>query len=548
MEGDRGGTEFRERGSIFKQMGEMKKKIQLVEGERKAIFEDCENEKTENKEKMRKLKEEIRDLQNGLQDSTSSSEALLRHVQDRKYLDTNALKRKTGDDAVETLDYKVADLRKQLDKLKFKTKQKTTKIDQLLREYAKVVAMKSETERSEDLLEDSEDGQRLRFLENEIHKTNLKLMEGETIKKKYNTILDMLKKERLTFGNQLENLEGTLKKQDDEIVKLKKTHQASIVTRDLARQNQHKKEVALLSEGRERERRLIEYRKTAEDRKNYFESMERHMFASKTSVKETGRESISTSDHAHSRDDGRGSEEGDRNSLMGTSGTDDVKDEQYEEAFGRMKKAAGVSDIKEVVHRFETQEETSKHLHELQTRAEKEIRDLGAIKEKLEAEWEVVKFMGQEENTELRDKMEDLEEKIADEQSRKKSAEEKLQSRNKLLVGIREGLDRLTDKLFLFDPHAPPVTRNSIELLSVAQARLKELMDDLDEVDLFGKKLEMDEEEFVPVGLVPEQEGDDEQDDKEDVDSGPDDEEVPTRGYLKRQANLIVDAKSRSKR
>ena len=43
-----------------------------------------------------------------------------------------------------------------------------------------------------------------RFLENEIHKTNLKLMEGETIKKKYSSILDMLKKERLSFTNQLE--------------------------------------------------------------------------------------------------------------------------------------------------------------------------------------------------------------------------------------------------------------------------------------------------------------------------------------------------------
>ncbi len=32
---------------------------------------------------------------------------------------------------------------------------------------------------------------------------------------------------------------------------------------------------------------------------------------------------------------------------------------------------------------------------------------------------------------------------------------------------------------------------------------------------------------------------------KDDVDSGPEEEEVPTRGYLKRQANLIVDAKSR---
>ena len=35
---------------------------------------------------------------------------------------------------------------------------------------------------------------------------------------------------------------------------------------------------------------------------------------------------------------------------------------------------------------------------------------------------------------------------------------------------------------------------------------------------------------------------------KKDEDSGPEDEEVPTRGYLKRQSNLILDAKSRSKK
>ena len=53
----------------------------------------------------------------------------------------------------------------------------------------------------------------------------------------------------------------------------------------MARQNQHRREVALLSEAKERERRLIECRKTAEERKNYFESMERHMFATRSSVK-----------------------------------------------------------------------------------------------------------------------------------------------------------------------------------------------------------------------------------------------------------------------
>ena len=48
------------RGAIFKQMAEMKKKIQLVEGERKAIFEDSEREKEENKGKIKKLNEEIK--------------------------------------------------------------------------------------------------------------------------------------------------------------------------------------------------------------------------------------------------------------------------------------------------------------------------------------------------------------------------------------------------------------------------------------------------------------------------------------------------------
>ena len=51
----------------------------------------------------------------------------------------------------------------------------------------------------------------------------------------------------------------------------------------------------ILYAGKERERRLIECRKTAEERKNYFESMERHMFNKGSAVKETGRESISTS-------------------------------------------------------------------------------------------------------------------------------------------------------------------------------------------------------------------------------------------------------------
>ena len=101
-------------------------------------------------------------------------------------------------------------------------------------------------------------------------------MEGETIKKKYTSILDMLKKERLTFSNQLEALESTIKKQDDEIDRLKNTQkvikiikpnwlvkcflQAALSTRDIARTSQQKQEVSLLSEGKDRDKKLSENR------------------------------------------------------------------------------------------------------------------------------------------------------------------------------------------------------------------------------------------------------------------------------------------------
>ena len=119
-------------------------------------------------------------------------------------MDTKVLKNMSGDGAILTMDFKVADLRKKLDKVRFENGKRTNRIEALMAQYDKVVLANDEMEKMEDIMEESAEGQRLRFLENEIHKTNLKLMEGDTIKKKYTSILDMLKKERLTFSNQLE--------------------------------------------------------------------------------------------------------------------------------------------------------------------------------------------------------------------------------------------------------------------------------------------------------------------------------------------------------
>ena len=76
-------------------------------------------------------------------------------------------------------------------------------------------------------------------------------------------------------------------------------------------------------------------------------------------LQETGRESISTSEQ-------QASSGGRTDSIGGGDGDGEMREDLYEEAFARMKKAAGVSDVDEVVRRFETQEETTNHLLELQ--------------------------------------------------------------------------------------------------------------------------------------------------------------------------------------
>ena len=84
-------------------------------------------------------------------------------VKERKYLDTNVLKKKSGDHAVECLDFKVQDLRKKLNKLRYQARTKQQRIESLMKEYEKVVMINAEIEKAEEILEDSAEGQRLRY-------------------------------------------------------------------------------------------------------------------------------------------------------------------------------------------------------------------------------------------------------------------------------------------------------------------------------------------------------------------------------------------------
>ena len=74
------------------------------------------------------------------------------------------MKKKSGDQAVECLDFKVQDLRKKLNKLRYQARTKQQRIESLMKEYEKVVMINAEIEKAEEILEDSAEGQRLRYI------------------------------------------------------------------------------------------------------------------------------------------------------------------------------------------------------------------------------------------------------------------------------------------------------------------------------------------------------------------------------------------------
>ena len=76
--------------------------------------------------------------------------------------------------------------------------------------------------------------------------------------------------------------------------------------------------------------------------------------------------------------------------------------QEFEDAFARMKKAAGVSEIDEVIRRFSTQNKTASILEGQMRLAETDVRTLGELKESLQKEWEQVRYLGQDEDIKIR--------------------------------------------------------------------------------------------------------------------------------------------------
>ena len=103
-----------------------------------------------------------------------------------------------------------------------------------------------------------------------------------------------------------------------------------------------------------------------------------------------------------------------------------------------MARSAGVSEVEEVIDRFKTQQDTNKTLEEQSDQAESDIRDMVQEKDVLEQEFQVTKFLGQDEDVGALIRLDEMSEGIERNRERADIALSKISSLSRKQVIFNE--------------------------------------------------------------------------------------------------------------
>ncbi|XP_052222822.1 outer dynein arm-docking complex subunit 3-like isoform X2 [Dreissena polymorpha] len=539
------------------QIEEIKAKINLLEGDRKAYYETSQFAMKKNRESILKLRKENKELRKKLSDSLSQDQHVINKAFQEHPVERAAMKNKTGRQAITVMDYKVCDTVKRLNALRHQTATKQKRLEDLQTQYNQMQKDASEavaTDKGE-----SSDAQQMRYLENSYDKTRLKIDEATHLCRIYEDIKKKLEVEAEKFPSILDAMEAEIQGTRTELKELKAMHDDAQISKEAAQSELSKHEKVVYSERKQREVELAKMKKEAEEKKMQHERIERRI-AQRSSIQQ---DDLALQD--------KGGVQGEEQQQKITT---------YEEAFKEIKEATGVSDtmvngkgntwklntriiILEVVHRFENQKETTRHLEDLKKDNEKHIIRLKEDKEKLNLEFEEMKYTGDAKLSGGQRMLEEFQTHLHKEEDRRDMAEEKLTKASKNLVAVKAGVEHLADKLYHLKANkghvpqaqiAPSSDEYVLDQLSTCEEKLLKLLEELDGQDLNAVVKQMEEEEFhasqegkLPQYntrvKLPQPQRDLVYDDEED--SGDNDADVPDRDKIKKQSQLIVDSKTK---
>ncbi|XP_053442465.1 outer dynein arm-docking complex subunit 3 isoform X3 [Nycticebus coucang] len=383
--------------SVHLQVAELQRKIQLLEGDRKAFYESSQWNIKKNQETINQLHEENKALELQL---------------------TDLLKQ-----ALEHLDYRLSEKVKQLNALRHQVVLRQSRLEELQLQYRLRHLEMAEAQDS-----NTEVAKTMRNLENRLEKARMKAEEAEHITGVYLHLKAYLQEESLNLENRLDSMEAEVVRTKHELEELHVVNQEALNARDIAKNQLQYLEETVLQERRKRERYVTECKKRAEEKKLENERMER----------KTQREHLllqsddTTQDTQHAREE----ELRKRWSMY-----------QMEVIFGKVKDATGTAETHSVVRRFLAQGDTFAQLETLKRENEQTLVKLKQEKLRLQRELEDLKYSGEAALVSQQKLQTEMEERLKMEKKRHAEAQEQLDRALRAMQTAKESLEHLASKL-----------------------------------------------------------------------------------------------------
>ncbi|KAI9328497.1 hypothetical protein BDR26DRAFT_52588 [Obelidium mucronatum] len=238
---------------------------------------------------------------------------------------------------------------------------------------------------------------------------------------------------------------------------------------------------------------------------------------------------------------------------------------EYEETMRLIKEATGVSDINEVIAKFQSQGATHNHLSQLQQQNEMRVEDLKTRKADIETEYAELKSSGETKSAHSQRLMEEFEKHLSTVHDNTLETKQKYERVAKLLNNTKLGIQHLCDKLDIISlpekpPKIPMSDENAKPILEVCIAKLEQLT-----INLEGKEIP---EPVAPTAAQLQQQGEQptilqvnqsvlptfntrvklravefEQDLQDEEENDDEHGEVPDRESIKKHTNQMINAR-----
>ncbi|KAL1782080.1 coiled-coil domain-containing protein 151 isoform X1 [Sigmodon hispidus] len=529
------------KSSVHAQMLELQRKIQLLEGDRKAFYESSQWNMKKNQDTINQLQEETKALHVQLKDLLQGDSKVVQAIIQEWKAEKPYLKNRTCEEALEHLEHQLREKMNQLNALRHQVTLRQKRLEELRLQHSL-----RELEMAEMQDSNTEAAKTMRNLENRLEKARMKAEEAEHITNVYLQLKSYLQEESLNLENRLDSMESEVVKTKHEVVELKVVNAEALNARDLAKSQLQYLEETAIRDRKKREHYITDCKKRAEEKKLQTERMER----------KTHREHILLQSEDTIQDYQRHKEEElkRRWSMY-----------QMEVMFGKVKDATGVAESHGVVRRFLAQDETFTQLENLKKDNEQALVKLKEEKQRLQRELENLKYSGDATLVSQQKHRDKMQETLKTEEQRRDSIQEQLDRTLRTLQFVKGSLEHLANKLEhvtvddsllaekKLDPDAEDYVSN---LLVVLEEKMLKLLTQLEAHDVAEMLRHISEREFLstlegklplyntrillPVATVKDKFFDEEESEEEDRD-------VVTRAAFKLRSQKLIEARSKKR-